>query len=151
MQYSRSLIINQQNIYNNKMGPGCSILCDCSDNLHTDKMLGPYSELRKPQRDSLSSNSTGTEDSDRYAYFQKFSSTNIKEVFTFEKMIGDGHFGSVYIAHLKWDISRKYAIKTLEKSKISDRSLKRLESELEILETLDHPNLVKYHATFVDK
>jgi calcium-dependent protein kinase len=28
--------------------------------------------------------------------------------------------------------------------------LKRLEQELEILESLDHPNLVRYHATFTD-
>ena len=71
-------------------------------------------------------------------------------MFVLEKLIGGGHFGSVYVAHPKFDPKRKYAVKSLEKAKISDRSLKRLESELEILEQLDHPNLVRYYATFVN-
>jgi calcium-dependent protein kinase len=28
--------------------------------------------------------------------------------------------------------------------------LQRLESELDILQSLDHPNIVRYYATFVD-
>lgn len=46
---------------------------------------------------------------------------------------------------------KKYAIKTISKAKISDRSLKRLISEIEILNELDHPNVVKYFGTFVDE
>ena len=56
----------------------------------------------------------------------------------------------MYIAHTHCDPQRKFAIKTISKSKISDRSLKRLEGELEILHNLDHPNTVKYYGTFVD-
>ena len=74
----------------------------------------------------------------------------MKDLFVFEKFIGGGHFGSVYIVHPYSDPKRKYAIKAIEKSKISDKSLKRLEEEMTILEKLDHPNLVKYYGTFVD-
>jgi len=88
---------------------------------------------------------------ERFAFFEKYSTTNIKDIFEFEKVIGGGHFGSVHVVHSKIDVNRKYAIKMINKSKISDRSLKRLENELNILEKLDHPNLIKHFGTFTDE
>jgi calcium-dependent protein kinase len=88
---------------------------------------------------------------ERYRYFDRFSTTDIRTIYVLETIIGGGHFGSVYSAYAIGDKNRKYAIKTITKSKISDRSLKRLEQELDILASLDHPNLVKYYATYTDK
>jgi calcium-dependent protein kinase len=75
---------------------------------------------------------------------------DISRVFIFERNIGGGHFGSVHIAHPICDPKRKFAIKTISKSKISERSRKRLEIELDILGQMDHPNIVKYLGTFVN-
>lgn len=69
----------------------------------------------------------------------------------FEHILGGGHFGSVYSAHSVFDSSRKYAIKTIQKNKISDRSLRRLEQEFDILNVIDHPNLIKYYGTYTDR
>jgi len=55
------------------------------------------------------------------------------------------------MAHPFGEYKKKYAIKTISKSKISDRSLKRLESEIEILCSLDHPNIVRYFGTFIEE
>ena len=41
----------------------------------------------------------------------------IQEKYTFEKLIGEGAFGSVRIAHLKADKSKKFAIKSMKRCK----------------------------------
>lgn len=87
---------------------------------------------------------------DRFRYFDKFSWLDVHALFVFEKILGGGHFGSVYSAHSHGFPERKYAVKTIQKNKISERSLKRLEQEFEILASVDHPNLVKYFGTYHD-
>ena len=42
-----------------------------------------------------------------------FSTEDIRNVYTFIKMIGGGHFGTVRIAELKSDPGVKYAIKSI--------------------------------------
>ena len=86
----------------------------------------------------------------KFKYFERFSPTDIRKVLSFEGLIGGGHFGTVYKAYSRIDHGRKFAVKSISKYKISDRSLVRLQQELEILESIDHPNLVHYHGTFVD-
>ena len=68
----------------------------------------------------------------------------------FERNIGGGHFGEVHIAHPFGENKKKYAVKTISKTKISERSLKRLESEIEILCSIDHPNIIKLFGVFVE-
>ena len=83
-------------------------------------------------------------------YFSEYSTRNIKEIYKFERVLGSGHFGNVYLAHYLKEPTRKYAIKSVNRNKITERSLKRLQNELDVLKTLDHPNIIKYHATFID-
>lgn len=72
----------------------------------------------------------------------------ITDVYSFDKIIGDGHMCVVYLAHSHFDKSKKYAIKVIEKNKIKDSQWNRLDQELDILSEIDHPNLVKYFEMF---
>ena len=66
------------------------------------------------------------------------------------KLIGNGHFGVVRLGTLISDSSKKFAIKTIDKHKIK-KELHLLKRELEILKTLDHPNIVKFYETYQDE
>lgn len=73
-----------------------------------------------------------------------FSTTDIRTVYTFIKMIGGGHFGTVRTATLKSDpTSATYAIKSILRENIA-KDIKLLEEELTILQQVDHPNIVKF-------
>ena len=50
---------------------------------------------------------------------ETFSTTDIRTVYAFEKLIGGGHFGSVRIAHRITDpLQIKYAVKSILKDNI---------------------------------
>jgi len=78
-----------------------------------------------------------------------FSTRDIRTVYSFEKLIGGGHFGSVRIAHRITDPEIKYAVKSILKENIK-KDIKLLEEELAILSTVDHPNIIRYHETYSD-
>lgn len=66
------------------------------------------------------------------------------------KPLGNGHFGVVRLGTLINGPSTKYAIKTIDKQKVK-KELHLLKRELEILKTLDHPNIVKFYETYQDE
>lgn len=71
----------------------------------------------------------------------------IQSVYKFFKTIGTGSFGVVKKA-MNINCSNEYvAIKTLFKDKVGT-SAKRLKYEIDILITLDHPNIIKCYETF---
>ena len=75
---------------------------------------------------------------------------DIRNVYKFEpKVIGNGFFGTVRVAVLKKNPSKKFAVKTIYKEKVQ-KNLHLLKRELEILKTLDHPNIVKFYETYQD-
>lgn len=80
---------------------------------------------------------------------ETYSTTDIRTVYKFEKLIGGGHFGTVRIAHPISDPNKSYAVKSLLRESIR-KEVKLLESELQILKTLDHPNIIKFYETYVD-
>jgi calcium-dependent protein kinase len=65
-------------------------------------------------------------------------------------VLGTGGFGIVKLAKLKnYPESKKSAIKIIEKKRIETKMYMLLR-ELEILKTLDHPNIVKFHEIYED-
>ena len=70
-------------------------------------------------------------------------------MYAFERLIGGGHFGSVRIAHRITDPQIKYAVKSILKENIKS-DVKLLEEELAILTEVDHPNIIKFHETYID-
>ena len=64
-----------------------------------------------------------------------------------EKCIGKGAFGEVYLTSVKGDSNKKLATKKLERSEIEGtEALKYLKNEIQILQKLNHPNIVKFDS-----
>ena len=64
-----------------------------------------------------------------------------------EKELGNGSFGVVYLTSLKNDSTKKLATKRLERAEIEGTKLMDyFKNEIEILQRLDHPNIVKFHS-----
>ena len=64
-----------------------------------------------------------------------------------EKELGSGSFGVVYLTSLKNDSTKKLATKRLERAEIEGTKLMDyFKNEIEILQRLDHPNIVKFHS-----
>ena len=78
-----------------------------------------------------------------------FSTTDVRTVYNFIKMIGGGHFGTVRLANLKSDPNVTYAVKSILRANIA-KDIRLLEEELAILQTVDHPNIVKFDQCFID-
>ena len=78
-----------------------------------------------------------------------FSTTDIRTVYNFIKMIGGGHFGTVRLATLKSDPQITYAIKSILRANIA-KDIRLLEEELAILQAVDHPNIVKFDQCYID-
>ena len=73
----------------------------------------------------------------------------IKSHYNMMDQIGKGSFGHVQKAYLKVDSGKKrpFAIKTVEKS-VHQKELKRFLREIEILKTLDHPNIIRFFEAY---
>lgn len=67
--------------------------------------------------------------------------------FIFDKQIGDGKFGTVFLAHPRSDPKSNVAIKVIPQKVFSHR----IEQELHLLKTIDHPNIVNFVSSFKDK
>jgi len=65
-------------------------------------------------------------------------------------VLGSGSFGKVFKGQNKSDASQHVAIKVISKQKLTDEELDALHQEVAILQTLDHPNIVKYYETYED-
>jgi serine/threonine protein kinase len=63
-------------------------------------------------------------------------------------MLGQGAFGRVYLTKNKHN-GVQVAIKVMNKKKLKDE-LEAIQQEVMILNTLDHPNIVKYYETYDD-
>jgi calcium-dependent protein kinase len=76
---------------------------------------------------------------------------DIRKVYCFKELIGGGHFGKVHVAHKKRNPEKLYAVKSIKKKNLTPKQLKNLVQEVEILSSLDHPNIVKFHETYQDE
>ena len=63
--------------------------------------------------------------------------------------LGQGMTGKVYCIKHK-ETGERYALKTMDASKVSRELLQDLVNEIELLQTLDHPNVIKLHEYFFD-
>ena len=64
--------------------------------------------------------------------------------------LGKGSFGSVYKAENRDNSRHKLAIKVINKTKLSKSEIMDLYEEVKTLNSLDHPNIVKYYETYDD-
>ena len=76
---------------------------------------------------------------------------DIRKFYKFKGVLGGGSFGSVRKGYQKNDKSKAFAIKSIEKSKITKEYFESLVKEVEILSSLDHPNIIKFYETYNDE
>ena len=81
---------------------------------------------------------------------QVTSKSNIRDFYNFHRVLGSGGFGIVKLASLKSNPNKMIAVKMVERAKLRDKEYMLLR-ELDILKTLDHPNIIKFYEVFSDK
>ena len=75
---------------------------------------------------------------------------NIKETYKIEGTIGKGSFATVKKAKHR-ATGERFAVKVLSKKKMSDEDKLSMQTEIEILKSLDHPNIVQLRDVFEDE
>lgn len=75
---------------------------------------------------------------------------NIKEDYKIESTIGRGSFALVKRAKNR-ATGVKFAVKVLSKKKMTEEDLIGMQTEIEILKTVDHPNVVKLIDVYEDE
>ena len=78
---------------------------------------------------------------------------DINNIYKFKEVLGKGSFGVVRTGYRIKEISphKIYAIKSIDKTKISQRDIDNLEKEIDIISSLDHPNIARFYETFHDE
>ena len=69
--------------------------------------------------------------------------------FQIERKVGEGSFGSVYKAYTK-DTKELVAIKTIQISQNDRKNIENTLTEIRILASLEHENIVSYKAAFLE-
>lgn len=72
--------------------------------------------------------------------------TDIHSVYIFDKMIGDGKFGTVYLAHPRSDPLMNVAIKMIKREDFSHR----IEKELHLLKSISHESIITFMGAYKD-
>ena len=83
---------------------------------------------------------------DKYSIQKDF-----RKKYEFQSLIGSGAFGKVRLYLDRDSKSFKYAIKTIKKNIFKRHSIDSIKREIDILRSLDHPNIVKYFETYEDE
>lgn len=77
---------------------------------------------------------------------------NVYDFYTVETILGSGHFGVVRLCYSNQHPDRKFAIKTINKERFSNKiTLNQLRTEVEILRSLDHPNIIRLYEVYEDQ
>ncbi|CAG9331684.1 unnamed protein product [Blepharisma stoltei] len=76
---------------------------------------------------------------------------NVKDFWKIHEIIGKGHFGAVYRGTPVDNLYKNYAIKSIPKKMFrKDNRIRYLKGELETLQMLDHPNIIKLYQSYED-
>ena len=78
---------------------------------------------------------------------------DINNIYNFKEVIGKGAFGIVRTGYRKKEFSphKIYAIKSIYKKQLNKRDINNLEKEIDILSSLDHPNISRFYEAFHDE
>lgn len=98
------------------------------------QLISPSSWLGKLRRSSL----------------YMVNNEDISKKYIFQEQIGTGYFGTVKLVIPINDKNKKYACKSIDKSKLTIKKINNLIREIEALSMVDHPNIIKYHETYND-
>lgn len=71
--------------------------------------------------------------------------------FTLVKKVGSGAFGEIFHAISNADATQEFAIKLIDKSKLTPQKMSEVKNEAGVLIELSHPNIVDYHSHHTDE
>lgn len=76
----------------------------------------------------------------------------VEGFYALEKQLGVGSFGAVHQAIRRKD-GAAVAVKTISKGQkeIVERGIRKIKLEIEVMQLLDHPNILRLHETFEDR
>ena len=74
---------------------------------------------------------------------------NIRNVYTVADELGAGSYGIVSIIQKHSYKYKKFALKSIHVDKVKD-DIKQLERELDILMSIDHPNIIEFQEMYMD-
>jgi len=89
----------------------------------------------------------------RNSILYSISREDIRLVYTFKSRLGSGSFGTVRIAYKTVNPGKAFAVKSIKRNQIekSKDEEQELNSELMLLSSVDHPNIVKLLDVYEDE
>jgi calcium-dependent protein kinase len=117
----------------------------------------PKTKVKRKSKPRKSSNISEEKKIEKKLEMPKFSQKDfvqlrqgsVENTYTITNLLGKGSFGFVYKAKHKFSDSFR-AVKVLKKENLSEITRLKLLQEVEILKTLDHPNILKIFEVFED-
>ena len=76
---------------------------------------------------------------------------DFRKKYEYISLIGSGAFGKVRLYTDRDSKTFRYAIKTIKKDIFNKHNIESIKREVDILRSLDHPNIVKYFETYEDE
>ena len=126
-------------------------------NLNSMSMSTKKEIIKKQEKDSII-NKIIIDDDNNNTQTTIFTTTSslqkdINNLYIFKEVIGKGAFGIVRTGYRVKEISphKIYAIKSIDKTKLTQNDLDNLEKEIDIISSLDHPNIARFYETFNDE
>jgi calcium-dependent protein kinase len=74
---------------------------------------------------------------------------NIGDLYKLGTELGSGSYGIVRIVNKRSYKHKKYALKSIHRDRLND-DIKSIERELDILITIDHPNIIRFEELYMD-
>lgn len=75
---------------------------------------------------------------------------SFRKQYKLKRVLGTGNFSTVHLAKRRSD-KRYFAVKIVSRAHLNEKELRMLGSELEVLKTLNHPNVVRVYEVLEDK
>ncbi len=128
--------------------------CYCSGNKKGKKIVVERITIKR--RISINNQQQQISEKEKRESFRKRSSIymiNNEDILTkyiFDAQLGTGYFGSVKLISPINDFNKKYACKSIDKTKLPANKISNLMREIETLSMVDHPNIIKYYETYSD-
>ena len=93
------------------------------------------------------------DDSSPLKYKSSSLEKDIRDIYKFKDLVGEGHFGSVRTAFKKKEYSshKIFAVKSISLKKLTEKEYQDLILEVKIISSLEHPHIVKFYETYHDK
>jgi calcium-dependent protein kinase len=83
--------------------------------------------------------------------FETEHTSKFDEKYEMVEKLGEGNFGQVFYAKGKEsDDAPERAVKILAKSQLNDEEILIIQNEIQILRSVDHPNILKLYEVFED-